>query len=583
MNDKQHANEIELVTSGAYRSAYLIYARKSTDDADNQKNSIQYQRAENARFARASHLPIASVTLQGFCTDGVIAERHSGFKETADLSFGEGNMVQYWIERPKFHRLVQFLNEGYFKGVIILCWDRASRNRGDDTILRKLMKAGVDIRFALTQYDESSAGELHKDIDGMFAEHHSRVTREKVKLTIRSKRAQGYCTYKAGAGYLNEGQMEHKPFDPERAPILRRLFEKADQTNWSLSDLRRWVIEQGFTMPPARRRRTKDEMLADEEGDDSAEIEKICRLPTVADIHRILTSRFYTGMVRGNDGQWVKSNSHQALVSTALFERVQVKLASRRTSVRYDKKLDYLFRGFIRCACGRIYTPYEQKGITYYGARCTQTCTNPKKSVNLSFVCDAAGVLIGGLAFTDEELARLDAAAGTEIARLEEKQAADQEDKDRRTKTLREDLAYLSDNRLTLLRTGAYTPEGLAAEETRLKRELERGDEEPCSPAEIRETVAEVRKLSELLKTAKPYYDFAKPAKKEPIARLVFSELFLCENTLAYQCARGFRALERRILSECAHYDQLSELARLHHEIVDARTKLSAELESVVS
>jgi len=397
MNDKSHSTEIELIKSGAYRSAYLIYARKSTDDTENQKNSIQYQRAENARFARASHLAIATVTVPGFCTNGVIAERHSGFKENADLSFGDGNTVQYRVERPKFHRLVQFLNEGYFKGVIVLCWDRASRNRGDDTILRKLMKAGVDVRFVLAQYDQTSAGELHMDIDGMFAEHHSRVTREKVTLTIRSKRAQGFCTHRAWVGYLNEGQMEHKPFDPERAPIIRRLFEKADQTNWSLSDLRRWAIEQGFTMPPARRRRTKEEMLADEEGDDRAEVEKTCRLPTVTNIHLILTSRFYLGMVRGNDGQWVKSNSHKALVSNEVFERVQAKLDRRRTSVHYDKKLDHLFRGFVRCECGRVYTPYEQKGITYYGARCDRTCPNPKKSVNQTFVCDAAGGLIGNL------------------------------------------------------------------------------------------------------------------------------------------------------------------------------------------
>ncbi len=579
MNDKSHSTEIKLIKSGAYRSTYLIYARKSTDDTENQKNSIQYQRAENARFARAARLTIAPITLPGFCTNGMIAERHSGFKENADLSFGDGNTVQYRVERPKFHRLVQFLNEGYFKGVIVLCWDRASRNRGDDTILRKLMKAGVDVRFVLAQYDQTSAGELHMDIDGMFAEHHSRVTREKVTLTIRSKRAQGFCTHRAWVGYLNEGQMEHKPFDPERAPIIRRLFEKADQTNWSLSDLRRWAIEQGFTMPPARRRRTKEEMLADEEGDDRAEVEKTCRLPTVTNIHLILTSRFYLGMVRGNDGQWVKSNSHKALVSNEVFERVQAKLERRRTSVHYDKKLDHLFRGFVRCGCGRVYTPYEQKGITYYGARCDRTCPNPKKSVNQAFVCDAAGTLIGNLAFTDEEFACIDSASERGIARLEEKKVGEQEMQERRTKTLREDLAYLTDNRLTLLRTGAYTPEALAAEEARLTQTLERMDEEPVSASDMREALTETLKLSELLKTAKPLYDLAKPEKKERIARLVFSELFLGENMLDYRCTTGFRALERRFFSDSALYDWLSELAQRHEEIVSARCALASVLE----
>src|SRR6266478_4426863 len=164
------------IQSGKYRNSYLIYNRKSTDDIDNQKNSIAYQKSENTRFAYRERLPIAQLTLEGFCTDGVISERHSGFKEDFDLSFGEGNVVQYRVDRPKFHRLVQWLSQGYFKGVIFLCWDRASRNKGDDTVLRKLMKTGVDMRFALARYDKTSSGELHMDVDGMFAAHHSRVT-----------------------------------------------------------------------------------------------------------------------------------------------------------------------------------------------------------------------------------------------------------------------------------------------------------------------------------------------------------------------------------------------------------------------
>jgi site-specific DNA recombinase len=231
------------------------------------KNSIKYQRSENTRFAYREHLPIAQLTIDGFCTDGIVSERHSGFKEDIELGFGKDNTVQYRVERPKFYRLVQFLSQGYFKGVIFLCWDRASRNKGDDTILRKMMKAGVDVRFTLASYDKTSAGELHMDIDGMFAEHHSRVTREKVTITIRNKRAQGVCTHRAPVGYLNEGRMEHKPFDPVRAPIIRQLFERAATGRWSLADLAHWAIEQGFTMPPMRRRRTEDEILAEEEDD----------------------------------------------------------------------------------------------------------------------------------------------------------------------------------------------------------------------------------------------------------------------------------------------------------------------------
>ena len=306
-NPKSEEKLMAELQSGKYRDYYLIYNRKSTDDTDNQKNSIKYQKSENSRFAFRENLPVASLTLEGFCTDGIISERHSGFKENIELTFGDGNTVQYRVDRPKFHRLVQWLSKGYFKGVIILCWDRASRNKGDDTILRKLMKAGVDFRFTLAQYDKTSAGELHMDIDGMFAEHHSRVTREKVTLTIRNSRARGLCTTKAPVGYLNEGNMEHKPLDHTRAPIIEKLFEMASTGEWSLADLARWATEQGFTMPPKRRRRTQEEILAEEEDDVRLEIEAISRLVDFNGVHKILTNRFYTGKCRATTASGYKA------------------------------------------------------------------------------------------------------------------------------------------------------------------------------------------------------------------------------------------------------------------------------------
>ena len=77
---------------------------------------------------------------------------------------------------------------------MVLSWDRISRNKGDDTIIRKLMRRGIDVRFAYATYDDTSAGALHMDIDGMFAQHHSRVTSEKVTMSTRNSRTKGICT-----------------------------------------------------------------------------------------------------------------------------------------------------------------------------------------------------------------------------------------------------------------------------------------------------------------------------------------------------------------------------------------------------
>ncbi|MPZ29540.1 MAG: hypothetical protein GEV13_00845 [Rhodospirillales bacterium] len=567
---RERAELIKRIERGEFRECYLIYNRKSSDDTDNQKNSIRYQKTENLRFAVAERLKIAPLTLDGFATNGIVSERHSGFDESHELGFGPGNTVHYRIERPKFHQLVQWLGRRCFRGVIILCWDRASRNRGDDTILRKLMKSGTDVRFVLARYDKSSAGALHMDVDGMFAEHHSRVTSEKVTLTKRNLRERGVCTHKAPVGYLNLGDMYRKPFDPARAPIIRQLFALAATGEWTLADLSRWAIKQGFTMPPVRRRRTEKEILAEEEDDVRLEIAPTQRLPTFNNIHKVLTNRFYTGRIMGNEGLWVRSVSHEALVSDQLFNQVQARLRGRQTSVHYAQVVDLPLRRLIYCAdCGRVYTPYSQKGIVYYGARCAAGCTNGLKSINFDFAADTFGSLIGRLSFSDEEYAYLDENAGVEAVHLETTRLNLLEANARREKKIKEDLAYLRDNRLTLLRTGAYSAEGLVAEEEQLNLQLDRMREDAIHMP-IEATINDTFKLSELIKSVAVSYSLANPSEKDQIVRVMFSELALSESSLSYQCKNGFRPLAARFLPNHDPKGWLSELCHYREAIQES-------------
>lgn len=581
MENANSENQIlKEILSGRYRDCFLIYARKSTDEPDNQKNSIKYQRIENLRFAQREKLRVAPLTLAGFCLDGIISERHSGFKESDGVLITGSGMVQYRIERPKFQRMVQFLSKGLFKGVIVLCWDRLSRNRGDDTVVRKLMKASIEAHFVYANYDKTSSGALHMDIDGMFAEHYSRVIAEKVKLATRNLREEGICTYKAPLGYLNEGRMEHKPFDPARAPIIRRMFELLANEKWSLSDLTKWANAQGLTNRPARRRRTAEEMLA-EQVDEEPKGEMISRPMTITRTHQILTDPFYAGKVRGNDGKYVPSRSHEPLVSLELFTKVQQVLKRRRVSTRYTKKIDLPGRGLIRCAqCRRAYTPYLQKGIQYFNARCPLGCPNPRKNFSAAFIAKELGRSFEQLCFTDQELAEADTRIKSDISILEEKRRERQEECDRRLKKTREELAYLRESKLLLLKSAVYSPEGLREEEIRLEAELsllEQAQHE--TEASAQETLKQTVKLSELLKHGSALYEFADFRQKARFAGIVFSELLFSENSLVYQCKNGFKALESRFRFVCAQTDRLSELLPKLAEVETSLEELNAFLQ----
>ncbi len=550
-SERNNAKILKEIAAGRYRECYLVYARKSTDEADNQKNSISYQKAEGAKFTQRENLPLAPFTLPGFCRDGVISERHSGFKEDNDLTFTKDGRVQYHIERPKFQRLVQFLSLGLFRGIVCLSWDRVSRNKGDDTIVRKLMRKGIDVRFVYANYDKTSAGALHMDIDGMFAEHHSRVTSEKVRLTTWNLRERGVVTYKAPVGYLNLGNMDHKPFDPERAPIIKKFFELYATGEWSLADLVRYANEHGFTTVPVRRRRTPSEMLAEE--DEEVEIEKVSRPMTISYLHKILTNPFYTGKTLGNEGNYIRSVSHEALVDDTLFHQVQTMLTSKKTSIHYTEKLDLPFRGMVRCAdCGRVYSPYLKKGIHYFGARCAPSCKNPRKNLKLEFLEREIGKVMDGLILTEEEREHLDSVTSTDVSIFEEKRLKQIDTNDRKKKRIREDLSYLRTNRLMLLKTGVYTPETLLRQESDLNISLNAiQDEEIISDVSMQAVMDDLLKLSELVKTGSAYYSHAKSSEKEQLVRIIFSELSVSENTLQYKCKDGFQALENRFVLVC--------------------------------
>ncbi len=542
------SKQLNSLQKGMYSNQYLIYNRKSTDEADSQKNSIDYQIRENTRFATNNMISIAGITIPGFCTNGIISEKHSGFKEDFNVLINDNGVVQYKIDRPKFQKLLMYLSQEQIKGVICLCWDRISRNKGDDTIIRKLMHKGVDFRFVYANYEKTSSGALHMDIDGMFSQHHSRVTSEKVTLAIRNSKDKGICTYRAPVGYLNVGSMENKPLDPERAPLIRKIFELYATGNWSLADLARFAKEHGLTSSATRRRRTQEEVL--DEKFEINDIPKVHRPLSYTHISKILSNRFYNGKIKNSEGVFIRSISHEAIVNDRLFEQVQRKLKGRTVSIHYTNKLDQPFRGVLRCVeCKRCYTPYSKKGIVYYGAKCSKSCKNSLKNINLNYVNNGIQNAFESLCFTESELRLIDQKIESPRSQMEEKIADKWMKLDRQIRKLQEDIAYLKSNKLSLLKTGVYSPEELIKEENRLQEAyINLTNQNVSKVEELKDDIKGIQKLSKLLSRMPLYYKFGTISEKEALIGLIFSELLISENGLIYKCVNGFEAFENRNL-----------------------------------
>lgn len=561
-------NILKEIESGKYKNCYLIYNRRSTDEPESQKNSLSYQKIENTRFAVREHIQIASLTIPGICLDGFISEKHSAFKEDKFMTIRDDGIVHYKIERPKFFKLMQFLNKGYFKGVVVLCWDRISRNKGDENIISKLMKKGVDFRFVLASYDNTSSGALHMDIDGMFAEHHSRVTSEKVKINIRNLKDKGICTYKAPVGYLNTGTMDHKPIDQERAPIIVQLFEKYATGEWSLEALAKWAKDAGFTMQERKRRRTFEEMQMEETDDGVLDLKPVTHFARANSIQNILRNPFYTGRIYNNDGKLIESKSHVPIISSQLFGIVQAQLIKKNTSIRYVNKIDYPFRGIARCHyCTKLYTPYLKKNILYLGHR-TSECKNSVKNVRADTITDEIIKFLSKIVLSQVDIERLNEEAETQVKLLQINKKAHEGNTDRRKRKLKDDLDYLLENKLPLLKNNVYSHESMYKEETRLRNQiLDLQLDELINDFCYQETIEDVVKLSELLNNLIPLAEKANMTERDTISRLVLSELFIEDNTLRFKCKNGFQALEKYFISYCALNCWLSELPSLSTDV----------------
>lgn len=519
---------------------YLVYSRKSTDDADNQKNSLEYQELECRKYAQTNNLQITTDDIGDTVEGGIIKERHSAFKGSK-LSVVDAR-VEYQIERPKFMQMAHLLLDGKYEGVIVLCFDRISRNEQSDMIVKELIKVhGINIHFVYADYDLStSSGELHMDIDGMFARHHSRVTSEKVKITFDKLRSEKKCTYFSPIGYLDKGS-DCKEFDPERAPTIKRLFELYATGEWSLSELCKWSYGQGFTTKPRRRRRTHEEIMK------GIEIEKPSSMPIcTSTLQVILTNRFYVGEIRHKD-KWMEG-MHSPLIDVALFNKVTNKLSENCVTVHYVDKPFFTYRGLVKCSCGRAYSPYMKKGHIYYCSKCKEGCKNAMRNVKEELLVDQIQLLIEKIHFTDDELQQIEEGAKSGLKKAASKRDAEIQDLYQRKKRINEDLDYLKSHKITLLREGAMSPSEWKKDSENLIAEQKEVDALFGAHTETEEEMLEyVLTVSELAKNASRLYKLATSQEKRRLAHLVFSELVLVDGKMAsYKAKEEFAPLLER-------------------------------------
>jgi hypothetical protein len=218
--------------------------------------------------------------------------------------------------------------------------DRLSRNAGDlgsvvDLLDQKLL---VEIRTYSQRFTNNPNEKFLLMILGSQAKLENDNKSINVKRGLKTKCELGLWPSVAPTGYLNSTNVNEKGvvyIDHQRAPVIKKMFERVAYENCSGRKLFYWL---------------KDEIKFKARSGKPL---------TLSNIYIILKNHFYHGSFEypKESGRWFKGK-HEPLITRELFDSVQEKLV--RSIIRIENK-EFAFTKLIKCGlCGSGITADEK-------------------------------------------------------------------------------------------------------------------------------------------------------------------------------------------------------------------------------
>ena len=242
--------------------------------------------------------------------------------------------------RTAFGQMMQFVAQRECRAILVEKTDRLYRNIKDWVQIDEL---GVDIHFVKENVvvgpQSRSADKFLHGIKVLMAKNYVDNLGEEVRKGMLEKARQGHWPSVAPIGYVNSPVTRRIEPDPERAPLVAKLFEWYATGEYSLKALTAKAAAASLT------NRTSGKPLVR------------------AKIHQLLQNPIYCG-----DFQWLDrmyQGQHQPLISRSLFKAVQDAFEAANHP-RHTKR-HHAFAGLVTCGrCGCAYTAEIKKGQYIY-------------------------------------------------------------------------------------------------------------------------------------------------------------------------------------------------------------------------
>ena len=294
---------------------YFIYARKSTDDEERQILSIDAQLDELRMLAAKEKLEVVREYIES---------------QTAKKP-----------GRPIFNEMLKAIKRGEAQAILAWHPDRLARNSVDGGRLIYDLDTGVlaTLKFPTTWFENTPQGKFMLSISFGQSKYYVDSLSENIKRGIRKKLREGIFPTKPPIGYLNDPKTRTVYIDPERGPLVRKMFEAYATGRYTGAQIKALVTAWG--------------------------LKTFNGLPLpLSKVYWTLDHIFYTGLFRFN-GE-VYEGKHPPLISRELYQRAQ-RVRKNTGRGRYAKPEPFKLRGLIAChECGCLITADRQKGHHYY-------------------------------------------------------------------------------------------------------------------------------------------------------------------------------------------------------------------------
>jgi DNA invertase Pin-like site-specific DNA recombinase len=296
------------VVAPVQKIKYVLYARKSTESEERQVLSIDSQVKEMLELAERDGLEVVEIR----------RESHSA-KESG--------------QRPVYKEILEDVRRGRFNGILTWAPDRLSRNAGDLGSIVDLMDQQLlmEIRTYGQQFKNSPNEKFLLMILCSQAKLENDNKSINVKRGLRTRVEMGLWPGPSPTGYMKEKRMDRKCetlLDLERAPIIKKMFEKVAYEHWSGRKLYNWLkFDLNFRTAAGKKHLS------------------------LGNVYKVLDNTFYYGVFEypRKSGNWY-TGKHEPIVTKELFDLVQAQVKSN--VLRVENK-EFAFTKMMTCGlCG---------------------------------------------------------------------------------------------------------------------------------------------------------------------------------------------------------------------------------------